>query len=696
MKISITTEYSPWLIFLCLAAGIGFALILYFRDKKNSELSSRLIGLLFTLRTLSVSVLAFLLLNPLLKSVFREVEKPVIVIAQDASASVVAGKDSAFYVNQYPKALNEFIASVEDKFQVRSYSFGDRFREGTDSLFHDRETDFTSLFQELDTRYNGRNLGAVIVASDGLFNKGMSPVSAASKIKVPLITIALGDTTVYKDLVLHHVIHNKIAFLGNTFPAEVVLKAFKAKNEKAVISIAQKGKILQSQTINIPSDQFDINIPFQLTAAAPGLQHYVVTVAVVDGEKSALNNRQDIYIDVLDARQNILIVGAAPHPDIGALRQTIESNDNYKADVFTLSEFNQPVGKYSLAILHQLPDESQNASKLISDLNTAGIPVLYLTGAENRLNAFNNLKTGLSIQVNSTRANDAEAYAVNDFPLFTVSDDLKNYLPKLPAVKTPFAVYKTAPSVTTFLRQKIGSLKTDYPLWMFSEQNNRKIGIIAADGIWKWRLRDYADHGNHDLFNELISKTVQFLSVKENKSFFRISAESNYPENEPVILEAEVYNQTYELVNEPDAKIEISDSAGKKYDFMFSRSGNAYRLNAGIFRPGEYEYSASVKIGEKTYNQKGRFSVIPLRAEFTNTTANHQELYALSSKHNGKMYFPDQLKTLAQDLLSREDIKPVIYNPKKLIELVNLPWIFVLILLLLSVEWFLRKRNGAY
>jgi hypothetical protein len=696
MKLSIITEAPLWYLLLCLMAGAIYAGVLYFREARLNEIARWIRRLMAALRFVVVSFLAFLLMSPLLKTEFREVEKPVIVIAQDESESLVMGKDSAFNRKEYPAKLEELKKSLEDKFNVVTYSFGDKFRENTSFDYKDKLTDFSTLFSELDTRYADRNLGAVIVASDGIYNQGQSPVYAAEKIKAPIFTIAMGDTSVRKDLVLTKVIHNGIAFLGNTFPLEIVVDAHRCMNSASTLTVSKGGQVLVSKPVTITNDPFTQTIPVELTASTAGLQRYTVALSVIDGENNIQNNRQDIFIDVLDGRQKILIVGAAPHPDMGALKLAIESNDNYQAETYILDEFNKPVNSYNLAILHSIPSQNAQGQKLLSDLAAAKIPVFYITGAQNSYSSFNSLGTGVNIQISGSRPNESEAVPVPDFPYFNLSEEAINYLPKFPAVLSPFANFTTSPSATVFAKQKIGALKTNYPLWIFSQQGERKVSVFIGEGLYKWRLHDFADHGNHDIFNELLSKTVQFLSVREEKSFFRVTAKSNFLENEPVQFEAEVYNQSYELINTPVVTIDIIDASGKRFPSTFTPTGKGYKLDAKMFPVGEYKYEAKTKVGEKVYTQNGRFSVSPLLVEIANTTANHQVLFSLAQKHNGELFLPNNLDKLAQSLNAREDIRPVIYNSKKLVDIINIWWIFALILLMISLEWFMRKRHGAY
>lgn len=696
MKLNIVTEAPKWFILLCLLAGMIYAGALYFRDKKYEGISKRILFFLSFLRFVTVSILAFLLLSPLLETVFREVEKPVIVIATDHSQSIVSNKDSLYYKSKLIPELDQLEAALSDKFTVVRYSFGDHFSEGEDSLFSHKETDFSTLFAELETRYSNRNLGAVVVASDGIFNRGVSPVYSATWLKAPVFCIALGDTTIHKDVLIPDVHHNSIAFLGNKFPVEIVVNANKAAGETATLTLSKGGQVLSTQKISPNTESYSTVVPLELEASSVGIQKYTAVISTLNGEENTINNRFDFFVEVLDARQKILIVGAAPHPDIGALKLSIESNDNYQVTTAILGELNEPVNKYNLAILHGIPSETAQGQKLLSDLAAAGIPVWFITGAQTRYTQFNNQKTGLTIDMNGSRANDCQPLLVSDFPLFSLSQDVTNFMPQLPAVQVPFATFNSSNVVTPFMKQKIGTLNTEFPLWVFSEQEGRKVSVFAGEGLWKWKMTDFAAHGNHAIFDELIGKTIQYLSLQEERSFLRVTGPNSKPENEEIMFDAEVYNQSYELIQTPDVSLRITDEKGTEYKYTFSKTGRAYQLNTGAKAPGEYTWEASTKVGNETYTKSGKFVVTPLMAERSVTTANHKVLFNLAQSHNGQMVYPASIQSLAGIIQAREDIKPVVYNPKKLIELVQMWWIFAILLFLLTLEWFIRKRQGAY
>ncbi len=621
----------------------------------------------------------------------------MIIIAQDNSESIYINKDSAFYRSAYREKLNKFIKNLNSEYEVKVYSFGDKVVEKSTFDYSDKVTDISTFFDEMQTRYANRNIGAMILATDGIYNKGKNPLYASDYASFPIYTLALGDTNVYRDLIITKINFNKTAFIGNKFPVEIVVTANKCKSENSKLTVSKGNEEIFTKNINFTSSSNIQTVFLEIEAKQSGMQRYHVSLTPIQGEVTILNNVQDFFIEVLDQRQKVLILANSPNPDVAAIKESLEKSDNYDVDVSLADDFTKPISGYNLVILHQLPSTTNSAAKILESIKTAGIPVIFILGAQSNLIAFNSLKTGLNI-ISSSKSSMNEALPLinNDFPLFTVSEELRKFTDDLPPLFAPFGTYKTSNSTNILFYQKIGVVATKQPLIIFNQQDNIKSCIITGNGIWKWKLMDYLQHQSHDIFNGLINKFAQYLAVTEDKSFFRISGNNNFYENEEVEFNAEVYNESYELINEPDINITIYNKENNKYPFVFSKTSNAYHLIAGIFPVGEYHYEARVKVGNKIYTKNGIFSVIALNIESINTTADHKTLYNIAHKHNGKLYYPAQFDELLKDIKNREDIKSVSFTQKRLNEMVNLFWVFILIMFLLSIEWFLRKWSGNY
>jgi len=692
---SLVTLYPLWLLLLCLMAGAVYATILYYRDKEN-DFSRTLTKTLAALRFITVTVIAFLLLSPLLKSATRRTEKPVVLLASDNSASITVGRDSVYYKNEFGKNFLKLAGELSKKFEVHTYSFGDQVVDGIQSDHTGKLTDIAQLFGEVKDRYSNRNLAALIIASDGIFNQGANPLYVAENAPYSIYTVALGDTMQQKDIFIARVNYNRIAFLGNDFPVEITLTAYKCAGATGKVSIATGAQQLYAESYSVNSQQFTRTFTSKLTATKPGLQRYRISISPVPGEISLDNNFQDIFVEVLDSRQKILILQSAPHPDIAAIRKAIEKNRNYEVGNFMLGDFKGSLAGYSLVILHQIPAVNDIGFQITNQLKTLPLPVLYVLGSQSNLPAYNNLMPGLMIPATNASMSEATALFDNDFSLFSISPEIEKLIPEFPPLLVPFGQYKPGTAAQVLLNQKIGNVATKIPLIIFNQGVDRKSATIAGEGIWRWRMANFTKAGNQLAFDELFSKIVQYLVVKEDKSQFRIVCKNHFNENEAVEIDAELYNDSYELVNDPDVNIVITDENDKNFPFTFTRTSNAYYLNAGSLPAGEYKYNATTRYAGKTFEKNGMFTVLALNIEWMNTVADYGLLNTLASTHQGKMVFPSQLDQIPGLLAARDDFKTVAYSQKRYTDLVSFFPILLLILGLLTAEWFVRKRNGSY
>lgn len=683
------------MIVFCIIAGGVYTAVLYYKNKHN-EFPPLLVKVMAFFRFLAIFLIAFLLLSPLLKTITQTNEKPVIIFAQDNSQSILLNKDSSFYKNEYKQKVEKLIADLEKKYEVKSFDFGDKVTENFRFDFNAKQTDISALLDELMTRYTNRNVGAVIIASDGIYNKGNNPLYNSDKIKAPIYTLALGDTSIRKDLMIQKVNYNRIAYLGNSFPLEIIVNANKAKGLSAKLKVMHGQREVFNKNIIFGSDQYIETVNMSTEAKETGLQRYTIIISPLNDELTLTNNRKDIFIDVLDARQKILILAATPHPDISAIKQSLEANRNYDVQVSLINDFTKSVSAYNLVILHQLPSVNNAIPKIYADIQKANIPVLYILGTQSNIAQFNAFNNGIVITQKNQNISESLPSLSTEFSYFTISDETRKMLSNFPPLNCIFGNYKLSPSVEPFLIQKIGNVISNQPLIVFNQSLGSKNGIICGEGLWKWKLANYSQKNNSEAFDEIITKMVQYLSAKIENGLFRVINNHVFNENQSVEFDAELYNDSYELINDAEVNLTISNSSGMKFPYQFNKTSNAYHLNVGIFPEGDYKYQAIVKLKNKTLIQNGIFTVMIMDAEFTHTIANHQLLYNLAKKNGGEMIYPSEIDKLSELLQKRDDIKVVKYTQKRFNDLVNLYWIFFIIIALLSAEWFLRKRNGGY
>ncbi len=695
MKFNFVLNQPWWTIVLCIAAGIAFAIVLYYKNTSD-DFKPWKQWTLASFRFLLVFIICLLLLAPLLEMQTTKTNEPLVLVFQDNTESLLATPASDSAMNTYKEQLVDFSNKLENSYSVITYTYGEQVQQRDTFTFNEKTTNISQIFESLDVLYSNRNVGAVIITGDGIFNRGQNPVFQKTNHLFPIYTIALGDTIPHKDLIVNHVRHNRITYLNNIFPLEVTLEARQAEGSRSTLKVTQQGNTLFEQNISITSDNYFQTIPIQLEATDIGMKRYRIEFVPVEGEISVENNVREFFIEVIDSRQKLAIIAAGPHPDVGALKLALDENENFETQVFLADDFTGELSAYDIIIWHQLPSQRNTGTPLVNSARQTDIPQLFIIGTLSNITAFNQLQTGVEINTRAAGFNDSRAEVNTTFTLFQLRGQTSALLPLFPPLQTPFASFALTPATQVLAYQKIGNVSTDFPLIAFSQTTNKKTGVITGEGIWRWRLDNYARNNNHEVFNDLVSRMIQFLTVVEDKSFFRVMTQNFLYQNQPAIFEAELYNPSYELVNTPEVSLTITDEEGAEFEYIFGPTQNAYRLNAGTFPVGEYRYQASVSLGNEQFSEEGIFTVAPLNIEDIRTVANHQLLFQLASNTGGKMFYPNQLDELLDEIKNRENIKPVLHAQNKYEELINLRWIFFLLLILLSVEWFIRKYSGSY
>jgi hypothetical protein len=696
----IVIGYPNWYVLLCIFAGIIASMVLYFRNRRN-EFPAWLRRLLGLTRFLTVALAAFLLLSPLLRLISRQYENPIIIVAQDNSMSLILGSDSAFYRDSYLKKINEVNDILAGKYDLRLFTFGDAVKPvqgiNFDSLsFVEKTTNIGELFEMMEVRFANRHVGALIIATDGIYNTGMNPLYTTPSSPYPVYTLALGDTSVRRDASLKRVLYNKIAYQGNDFPVEAIINAAKMDGATLTVTLSEGDNILARQQIQVRGLNFSTTQRLIVSAGEAGARHYVLRVTSSMEEQSLANNRYDLFIDVLQSRQKILILAHSPHPDISAMRQAIGGNLNYEVDDYLADDFNGSFQAYDLVILHQIPSSSPASNRLASAAARSKLPLLYIIGPQTELGIFNTLVSGIQLNVYNQQVNDALPVINDAFGLFGLSSETRELMSLVPPLQTPFARYNASHAAHVLFYQKTGNIAGSNPLYVFFQEPDKKYAVITGSGLWKWRVKAWQERAAHEPFDELLNKSVQFLALKEDKRRFRVHVPGNIPENMPVELDAEFYNESFEAVNEAEAGLELKDESGNVYDFVFGRSESAYTLNAGILPVGTYAFRAQVEAGDSIFVDEGGFTVVPVVLEQQSMTAAHDLLEELALSKNGRMIPLAGLDSLPVIIGSGSELKPLMRPEKKFIELIDLVWLLGAIILLLSAEWFLRKWGGSY
>ncbi len=695
------TEYSPLWIIPIAAIAVAIGLFAYYFPKSGT-FSKPQRALLFSLRVLSLLLLMFLLLSPVVRFEKNTELKPVVAFALDDSRSVVLTKDSAYYRKDFPKALDELKKRLSDKYDVRVYRFGAKTEQAHSAEsdirldFKQEKTDISSCLGAIDDDYSRENLSAIVLCSDGIANSGNNPLNECEKIQVPIYCVALGDTARRKDLAVADIRCNRIAYLGDEFPVEITLRAERAAGSRATLTVQRQGRTLFSKNVEIKGDKFTATLPMSLTATSVGVEKYGVSLSLLPDEANRENNRADFFVEVIDSRQSVRILCAAPHPDVSAIKQSLAQSKNLSVEAAAFSSRSTlPNTKPDLIIAHGMPFDSESYNYLASE-RESGTPILYIVSSATDVRLFNRLNAGVKIEGYSLKgSSEALALVNHSFALFSLSEQSAGLLPKMPPLNVPLARFSAQGETQTLLFQKVAGTRSDYPLLCFSSGAGAKSGVLCGENIWKWRLQNVLLNRTSAEADELIAKTVRYLVSDADKSLFRVRCDKVFPYGSDVSFEAELYDRSYRLNNTPEATMLIRREDGREFRHTFSKTMNAYSLNVGELEEGEYSYTASATLSGEKLTAKGSFVVSSASVEAANLVADHSLLKALSDKTAAEMLYLEDVQRIDALLDANEQVRPIIRTETTNRKLTESLWYWIAIVLTLSCEWFLRKFWGA-
>ena len=209
-------------------------------------------------------------------------------------------------------------------------------------------------------------------------------------------------------------------------------------------------------------------------------------------------------------------------------------------------------------------------------------------------------------------------------------------------------------------------------------------------------MANYQLLGNSEWFDALVGKTVQYLSVRQKRARLQVSAPQRIAEGSDIRVSAELYNESFELTNDPEVGFELVDDEGNAFSYVFQPDGQGYGLSIGSLKTGRYRWSASASMNGEVFEESGELLVSEVKAEQMVTRADHHFLRQWAFRENGEAFYASNASALTDRLLGLEQAKPQVDSTKQWSELIEWKWLLGLLVLLLSIEGLLRKYHGSY
>lgn len=671
------------IFYIALAAifALGFSFFQYlFRSSRRG----REAVVLFLLRFLSVFILLLLLINPKITSSSYELEKSNLVLAIDNSASISnMGLDDSLRDQLRQITEDE---ELKKKFDISSFTFGEALNSGKQSDFNETQTDIYEALDGIKNLFKNRNT-AIILFTDGNQTLGRDYRYFKTQDNQEILPVVLGDTASYADLQISQLNVNRYAFLKNKFPVEAILNYTGNLPVKTSFVIKQGGRVVYSKGIEFNAERASEVVQVNLQAEQLGVRSYEAELVPVENEKNKLNNSSKFAVEVIDERSSVLILTSLVHPDLGAMKEAIESNSQRKATIKNIDSKNLQISDYQLVIFYQ---PNNKFRPILNKLKEQGSSYFIITGTKTDW-AFVNNSQELFKKDYASQPQEIFPVINPNFGAFQFEDiGFEDF----PPLEDKFGnITESSNSLKPLLFQKIERVDTQQPLLAIYEGQGFKTGYLFGENIWRWRAESYLKEKSFQAFDDFFGKIVQNLSAQKKRERLSLDYDSFYYGNQKVEVNAQYFDENYQF--DPSGSLSIQFKNANKENTTQAPlllANNNYHVDLGELSPGDYSFTITEE--KSGVRKTGSFSVIDYNVEQQFSTANLDKLQSLAKNNGQQVYYQDNLKKLTDHLKNDNRFRPLQKSREKTVPLIG--WYYLLFLLagLLAGEWFFRKYKG--
>lgn len=667
-------------LFILLAAIIAIFIVLlqyFFRSKRKGNLTF----ILSFLRFLGVFGLLVLLLNPKLTKTTYTLEKANLAILVDNSSSV---KESGETIQ---KIISELKSSSElsDRFQIDAYSFGSELKTLDTINFDEKKTDIKKSINLLESTYLGRNT-ALLLLSDGNQTIGQDYVFGNKKGGPPVYTVTVGDTTRYEDLSIGAINTNTYAFLNNKYPLETFASYQGTGTISSVVTITVNGKSVFRETIALSKINNFKSINTLIDADVVGVKTLRVSVDPLTTERNKINNSRETSVEIIDEKTNIALISEVLHPDLGALKKAIESNEQRVVNILKPSVASSQLGEVDLFLLYQPSASFKNIMEFIEQKKSN---IFILTGTNTDFNFLNTSQADFQIE-SGYPSQELIGNLNNGFSKFDITDfDLTDF-PPLQSDAGPLTLNI---SNETMLDMEIKGLEMNSPLLTLWENSSRKKGLLLGEGLWKWRIQSYRNRGDFLNFDRFIGKIMRYLSTTKGKDRLNVDYSTRYEGSEAAYISATYFDEAFIFDSNAIIEIAITDNRTKETQRMPMVLKNEY-FEADLTNLVPSEYSFKITVKNEAYSESGSFVISDFDIEKQFVSSDYRKMTQLSNNTGGTHYFPSELEALLNELNSKEAYLPTQKSTENVVSLIDFRILLALIAFAFAAEWFIRKYNG--
>ena len=670
-------------LWVILFIGTGLFVYLYkiiFNEKWHQFLISYRIIIFF--------ILGILLLNPVINFSGEKEKKLDWAIFIDNSASIKYHQTPS--INAVQLGIESLVNKLSEKdISYHLYQFSDNIQKvNSPQLIGNGVTTNIGIIPET-IKQLGNQIAGVVIISDGLITEGKDPIKDFQEFDFPIHTIGIGEGSELVDVTIESIDAPTVVLKSDWVDVNITIQSVGNIGDRLSVSLYNNRELQGSKHIRLMGMESKKEINFRFRPKEIGKQQYEVRISSVEDEIDIQNNRQKFSLLVLKDRYKVALLTGSPNKNTSVLKQKLKNNPRVELDHFiriTETRF-QPAIKtfwespYELIIFDNYPIKplSSNFVRILGKKLLSNQSALFLIlGPNQTIVSFNGITSILGVVTEDSTIESNRFY-------WEFVDEQIDAGGNFPPLKQNILITGKQVSSDTLAVTEQG-----WPLWLRNQNGTIRTMIWTSPELNTLYFHDQklSQEGSFSvIWNQSISWLLK--SGGEHENFFRLN-KNRYQQGEMVQVTG---TQPFEKTQDKTENIIINVTHGSTdiitRDILYNIEEQRW---LGEFRapgPGEYNYSIQLESNQDPI-QTGTFQILESQIELNQVYLNKKLLATISNSTNGQFFVWDSRDSLFSEInpkVRREFKAEIIkFNESRVL--------LIIMILLLCVEWFIRRNRG--
>jgi len=671
---------------------------------------------LAAMRGAAMALILLMLAEPVLGLWSKQVVYPLFLLLVDTSPSMGTEEEGIQRLAQVKEVLEhedwrERLAPAE----VQAWGFaGEPYDLSLDTVsvlgVNGQATDLSSALEKsLEQVYDHKNLQGVIIFSDGRHNLGQDPVRMIEEYGVPLYALVVGSEENPADIQIVQVRAEEVGYVGHDLEIEVEVRTWGYAHREVVVQLYEGEEKVDQQRVVLQGDALIQHASFSVVSKDPGPHIYRVFIAPEEGEFSRDNNEALVFTRVLEERIQALLIAGAPSPDLAFLQRSLEADSHIlvqalvqKKDGAFYQEGINPEdvleGKDVLVLLNARVGALRDGTgPAIREHVRTGGGLLFIGGSK----SFQDGPDASVAEVLSALIEGVGKPFVSQEISLQLSPEGRHHpVVRLQAADKegdPWAQLPPLPGYFPIARKRQGAIilvegsgPHTPPVLVAGSYGQGKVVVGLSAFFWRLDLLSSGVGGRPQTIRQFWQDAVKWLAIRTPAGRVRASTERHiYRAGEQVVFAAQVFD---ELLRPQEAATVQIALEGEDLGLQLQEQGGGHYLGrlSGL-EPGDYRYTArvydrDVLIGE----DEGRLLVEQHSIESVDVRVDKVLLDEMARVSGGRS-LPLAAWRGMLDLLAPQKR---LAEEAKVFPLWGQNGVLVWVIVLLAVEWIVRKRSG--